>query len=48
MLQHIISLQDGDTGLILAATEGHTATVEILLSHGAVVGIKTKVASYVS
>ena len=38
-----ISLQDGDTGLILAATGGHAATVELLLDHGAVVGIQDEV-----
>ena len=40
-----ISLQDGDTALIDAATdsEGHTSIVNILLDHGAATDIRNKV-----
>ena len=38
-----ISLQDGDTALILAASEGHTDIVKILVEHGADMDIRNKV-----
>ena len=38
-----MSLQDGDTGLILAARKGHAATVKVVLDHGASVDIQNKV-----
>ena len=38
-----ISLQDGDTALIDAATEGHTNIVKILLDRGAATDIQDKV-----
>ena len=38
-----ISLQDGHTALIDAATEGHTSIVEILVDRGAATDIRNKV-----
>ena len=38
-----ISLQDGDTALILAANEGHTDIVKILMEQGADVHIMNNV-----
>ena len=38
-----ISLQDGDTALIDAATKGHTSIVKILVDRGAATDIRNKV-----
>ena len=38
-----ISLQKGVTALIIAAREGHTSIVKILVDHGAAVDIINKV-----
>ena len=38
-----ISLQDGNTALILAARWGHTDVVKILVEHGSNIDIKNKV-----
>ena len=38
-----ISLQDGDTALIDAASKGHTSIVKILVDHGAATDIRNKV-----
>ena len=38
-----MSLQDGDTGLILAARKGHTETVKVLVDYRAAVDLRNKV-----
>ena len=38
-----ISLQDGDTALIMAANKGHTDIVKILVEHGADIHIMNNV-----
>ena len=38
-----ISLQEGDTALINAASNGHTSTVNILVDYGAATDIRNKV-----
>ena len=40
---HIVVIQDGDTALMRASREGHTAIVELLLQHGADVTAKNNV-----
>ena len=43
-----ISLQDGHTALVDAATEGHTSIVKILVDHGAATDIQNKVTAIFS
>ena len=40
---HIVVIQGGETALIYASGEGHTAVVELLLQHGADVNAKDNV-----
>ena len=37
------SLQDGKTPLLVAAEKGHTEVVDILVNHGAYMGMSDKV-----